>query len=101
MHWPPKVDEQIQKKSGPKNGTVWRSRFWDRKVPMKRIAKDSRQRSQKWDRQTVPFLGPHLLQNIQKRKYDEQEDDYDEDSEQNESGEFEGSPFMRLALHDM
>ena len=68
----------------------------------KRLAKDGGQRSKKWDRQTVPFLGPHLL--LSKRrpeKYYEQEDDYAEDSEQNEPGEFEGSPFMRLALHDM
>lgn len=56
------------KKSGPKNGTARRSRFWDRKVPMKRLAKDSGQRSKKWDRLAVPFLGPHLLRNVEKKK---------------------------------
>ncbi len=53
------------KKNGPKNRTARRSLFWDRKVPMKRIAKDNGQRSQKWDRLAVPFLGPHLLLNVQ------------------------------------
>ena len=101
MHSPPKVDQKMEK-----------------------------ERSQKQDRRAVPFLGPEssnektcygqwpavpkmgppdgphfwdriLLQNVRKEKYYEQEDDYAEDSEQNEPGEFEGSPFMRLALHDI
>ena len=60
---------------------------------MKRLATDSGQRSQKWD---TAFATKR-----RKEKYYEQEDDYAEDSEQNEPGEFEGSPFMRLALHDI
>ena len=48
-----------------------------------------------------PIFGTAFATKRRQEKYYEQEDDYDEDSEQNEPGEFEGSPFMRLALHDM
>ena len=52
--------------SGPKNGTVWRSHFWDRNcdhpfvfhfLPL--------WRTHFWDRLAVPFLGPSLTPILQ------------------------------------
>ena len=41
-------------KHGPKNGTAWRSHFWDRM--------HSKVKEQKKSTFTVPFLGPHAQQ---------------------------------------
>ena len=65
-------------KHGPKNGTAWRSHFWDRMRSLVKEQKKSnffietktlrfcnpdtknfKKWSQKWDRLAVPFLGPH------------------------------------------
>ena len=43
---------------GPKNGTTWRSHFWDRMHSLVKEQKNILSRSHFWDRQTVPKMRP-------------------------------------------
>ena len=45
-------------KHGPKNGTAWRSHFWDRMHSLVKEQKKKLSRSHFWDRQVVPKMRP-------------------------------------------